>query len=157
MKTKKLQKWAHVAEITGAIAVVISLIYVGYQIKENTSAQHSQTDVELTSMGFAWDAWYQNQDFVAAVAKANQDYGSLGNIEKLQFDKHVSMGLNLWVFAFDSFSRGQMEQDVWEAWNAYFMTEIQRNSWRMVWNTKRKEYPPDFAMHVDATIADQEN
>ena len=35
---ERLQQWAHVAEITGAVAVVISLLYVGYQVSENTAA-----------------------------------------------------------------------------------------------------------------------
>ena len=35
---ERLQKWAHIAEITGAVAVVVSLLYVGYQVRENTAA-----------------------------------------------------------------------------------------------------------------------
>lgn len=37
----KLSEWASVAEIIGAIAVIFSLIYVGYQVNDNTSAIRS--------------------------------------------------------------------------------------------------------------------
>ena len=38
-----LQDWSNLAQLIGAIAVVISLFYVGYQIKGNTSAVRSAT------------------------------------------------------------------------------------------------------------------
>jgi hypothetical protein len=39
----KLEKWASIAEIVGAIAVVFSLIFVGLQIRQNTSALYAST------------------------------------------------------------------------------------------------------------------
>ena len=37
----KLSEWASVAEIVGAFAVIVSLVYVGYQVNDNTSAIRS--------------------------------------------------------------------------------------------------------------------
>lgn len=37
MKRLTLSEWASIAEIIGAIAVVLSLLYVGIQVQENTS------------------------------------------------------------------------------------------------------------------------
>ena len=34
----KLEKWALIAEIIGGVAVVFSLIYVGFQVAQNTQA-----------------------------------------------------------------------------------------------------------------------
>ena len=34
---RELQEWASIAEIVSALAVVLSLVYVGYEINENTS------------------------------------------------------------------------------------------------------------------------
>jgi hypothetical protein len=38
-----LQDWSNLAQVIGALAVVISLAYVGVQIKRNTSAVRSAT------------------------------------------------------------------------------------------------------------------
>lgn len=65
----KLQKWAHVAEITGALVVVLSLIYVGYQIRQNTAAQQSETELNLYNLTAVLDSWYQDPAFVSIVAK----------------------------------------------------------------------------------------
>lgn len=34
----KLEKWALIAEIVGGIAIVVSLIFVGYEVRQNTQA-----------------------------------------------------------------------------------------------------------------------
>ena len=38
--TQKLSDWASVAEIISAIAIVISLIFVGFEIRRNTGAEY---------------------------------------------------------------------------------------------------------------------
>ena len=52
----KLSEWANVAEIVGAAAVIISLVYVGYQVNDNTSAIRSAA---LNDTSVAVQAWYQ--------------------------------------------------------------------------------------------------
>jgi hypothetical protein len=51
----KLSEWANVAEIVGAAAVIISLIYVGYQVNDNTSAIRSAA---ANDASVAMQAWY---------------------------------------------------------------------------------------------------
>lgn len=45
-----LQKYALIAEIISAIAIVISLLFVGFQIKDNTKATRASTFHEITSL-----------------------------------------------------------------------------------------------------------
>ena len=65
---EKLQKYALIAEILGGIAVVVSLIYVGFQIQQNTTERRADsieslntgyreialTYVEIKDAGVAW-------------------------------------------------------------------------------------------------------
>ena len=45
----KLEKWALIAEIVGAAAVVMSLLYVGYQIQLSTSERRDASIQAITS------------------------------------------------------------------------------------------------------------
>ncbi len=47
MKNEDVQKWALLAEIVGGIAVVISLIFLALQMRENTNALQAQTFQDL--------------------------------------------------------------------------------------------------------------
>ncbi len=149
---EQLQKWAHVAEITGAIAVVLSLLYVGYQVKENTEAQQSETEMNLFTLGYELDSWYKDPDFVALVAQADSDYSALSLTGQLQYERYVLMQLNLWAYALKSFERGQIDAGEWQAWNNYFTVEIGRAGWRAAYDKWRDGYHPNFQQHVDSAI-----
>ena len=148
----RLQKWAHIAEIAGAVAVVISLLYVGYQIRENTDAQLSATENNLFSLGFALDEWYLQPDFVEIVAKANSDFASLTEVERLRYERHVGMSLNVWAYALKSYTRGQIDEGEWVAWNNWFVGEMSKPAWAEVYENMRDGYHPDFRSHVDANL-----
>ena len=51
----KLSEWASVAEIVGATAVIISLVYVGLQVHDNTSAIRSAA---ANDASVAMQSWY---------------------------------------------------------------------------------------------------
>ena len=51
----KLSEWANVAEIIGAAAVIVSLVYVGYQVNDNTSAIRSAA---ANDASVAMQSWY---------------------------------------------------------------------------------------------------
>ena len=51
----KLAEYAHIAEIIGAFAVVISLIYVGAQVHDSASAVRSAS---ANDVNVALQSWY---------------------------------------------------------------------------------------------------
>jgi hypothetical protein len=51
----KLAEWASVAEIVGATAVIVSLVYVGLQVNDNTSAIRSAA---ANDASVAMQSWY---------------------------------------------------------------------------------------------------
>ena len=149
----KLQKWAHIAEITGAVAVVISLLYVGYQVKENTDVQRSQTEMNLFSLSFDLATWYQDPGFVSAIARADEDWASLPDDEQMRVERYILESFNLWAYALKNFDRGQIDEGEWRAWDSFFTAEMQRPSWTAVYERYRYGYHEDFTRHVDRVTA----
>ena len=81
-----LQDWSNLAQVIGALAVVISLVYVGFQIKRNTSAVRSATAQAIHNN---YGDWYMNlmrdAELNRIALKGLKDYSSLDEIEKAQF------------------------------------------------------------------------
>ena len=152
---ERLQKWAHVAEITGAMAVVLSLLYVGLQVSENTEAQQSETEMSLFTLGADWDAWYRDVQFVAVVAKANDDIESLTKVERLQFEKHVLMGLNLWAYALSSYERQHIDEEEWQSWNNFFINELKNSGWLAIYRKHQDGYPDGFQVHLQTLVSNR--
>ena len=54
MRRLSLSEWASIAEIIGAVAVVLSLIYVGVQVQENTSEVRESNRHSAEGWIFLW-------------------------------------------------------------------------------------------------------
>jgi hypothetical protein len=50
----KLAKWVQIAEIVGAAAIVTSLVFVGFQIRESTTATYAATYDQLQADMVSW-------------------------------------------------------------------------------------------------------
>jgi hypothetical protein len=78
-----LQDWSNLAQVIGALAVVISLFYVGFQVKRNTSAVRSATEQAVHDN---YADWYmmlaRDAGFNEIAIKGLKDYSSLGETEK---------------------------------------------------------------------------
>lgn len=148
----RLQKWAHIAEITGAVAVVVSLLYVGYQVRENTAAQQSETEMNLFTLGFAWDEWWQDPEFVDIVARSSSDLNSLTEVERLRLQKYISLGLNLWAYSWKSHARGQIDDDEWRAWDNWFQSQMHTDAWLSAFEEFKPGYHIEFQRHVESVI-----
>lgn len=85
MKTK-LSEWASIAEIIGAFAVVISLVYVGMQVNDNSSAVRSAAANDANA---AMQNWYlqigSDQQTSELFYRALTSEEALSNEEEFQF------------------------------------------------------------------------
>jgi len=85
MKTK-LSEWASIAEIIGAFAVVVSLIYVGIQVNDSAGAVRSAS---ANDANVAMQNWYlqigSNQQTSELVYSALTSEEALSNEEEFQF------------------------------------------------------------------------
>ena len=74
MRKLNLTEWAAVAEIMGTIAVVLSLLFVVYSVKQNTAVMQASNDNFLYQVQFARERDIVSSPGMAAVyAKLRRD------------------------------------------------------------------------------------
>ena len=54
MSDSKLQRWALVAEIVGTFAIVLSLLLVAYELRQNTAANYAASNDALGEAQIEW-------------------------------------------------------------------------------------------------------
>ena len=81
---------ASIAEIVGAIVVVVTLVYVAKQIRQNS---HALEIAALRDTTAQWNDWSNmlasSGDLADIVVKATHDYDSLSSSEILRFGGYV--------------------------------------------------------------------
>ncbi len=152
MPRRSLSDWALLAEIASALAVVLSLAYVGYELRQNTNAVLSNTQQSLLELAQGLDAWLQSDSFADIAVRGDEDYSDLTPPERRQYDTYTRSVLNVWEHAYYNNRAGLMEDDLWEAWNESFQSNSAA-TWRTIWARDKKGYGREFREYVDSLLS----
>ena len=150
MNSEKLQEWALVAEIVGAVAVVVSLIYVGVSVRQNTDAILVSNHQSIVAMDIERNTWYRDLEFAAVYELALQDYEQLSPPQLRQFRTFVADTFNTWEYGFITHSRGMMDDVIWGGWEHYYRNELNKESYQWFWDTAKMGFSEEFRIYVDS-------
>jgi hypothetical protein len=150
----KLEKYALIAEIVGALAVVISLIYVGTSVRQNTAVAQVANHQAIVSMDMAKNNWLKDKEFVAIHLKARDGIDKLSTIETEQYMTFVADNLNAWEFAFITYNNGVLEDTIWVGWDRYYRGWTKNKGFQLFWSQGGSNFSPDFNSYVESIIVE---
>jgi hypothetical protein len=150
------------AEVVGAAAVVVSLVYLAVQIRQNTRQAEEQGRAQrFSALGVLFDNWRNFRTNIISdprVAniwrRGNEDPNQLDGDERVVFD-FLMLDL-LWGFA------ANWMVGVDEGLGSYLRDDIADNlllyaspGFRVWWQTNphRGEYPRDFTLFVEKLLS----
>jgi hypothetical protein len=116
-----LEYWALIAEITGAVAIVASVIYLGVQIRANTKAVRSQAHYNALSLA--------QRPFEMAIADQNladlieTSYASPEKLSEQQWFRcgnYLFMQFNSWEYLYYQNRDSSIPIQLWVGADAYF-------------------------------------
>jgi hypothetical protein len=148
----KLSEWAHVAEITSAIAVVVSLIYIGLEVNQNTAAVQANTHQSLIDYGWGQtEILLTNETLANLVEKAESNSEALTARERALFYEYTTWRLATWESVFMNHEQGLVDEDVWRAWDGYYrLLTLDKPGYAKFWRDNRNSFYAPFMDHVDS-------
>ncbi len=112
----ELADWAAFAEIFGAVAIVVSLIFVGYQIRGNTRATQAATFQEHMGYEIDFVTRVGSDPQLARVWETTQrNFASLEGVEKTQGTYLFLGAMRLWEGFFLQWRAGTLSEEGWKA------------------------------------------
>ena len=147
----KLQKYASLAEIIGAVGVVVSLIYVGVGVRQNTEALQVANHQALVAMDLEKNAWLRDPAFAATYTQATEDLAPLTPTQLLQLRTFIADAMNAWEFAFITHRRGAMDDNIWTGWDGYNRSLMPTKPFFWFWRENGPTFSPEFSAYVDST------
>ena len=151
---KSLEEYALAAEIIGAIAVVISLIYVGTSVSQNTNAIQVSNHQALIALDMDKNDWLRDPEFAAIHEIATEDLGSLSPVQWIQYSTFVANTFNVWEFAFFTHNNGMMDDNIWDGYGGYYRSVLAQESHQQFWREGREGFSPEFRSYVDSVLAE---
>ena len=154
MTRRTLQDWAHIAEIVAAIAVVVSLAYVAYELRENTRALVATSRQSLSAQDIAFISTALDSSVLARALAKSQAGEELSDLETSQLVERQNLNFRIFENAQYQYSIGSIDESEWARYQRLIGIVIcsDRPAGDM-WRSYKSSFTPDFQGIVDETLA----
>ena len=141
-------------EIIGALAVVISVIYLSLQIKQNTAATRSLAHQEHFNAAQEFNSVIAaSSELADLIVKANDENENITPSERIRLQHHYINVFTLWHSAFENRNKGLLDDSGWRVWNEGSKVVIQsQKAMRDTWKQAGAIYGEKFVEHVNAVL-----
>ncbi len=132
-------------ELIGIVAVIVSILILGYEIRQNTDTSAAQAVFELNES--ARQTLFQeatDPNLASLISKAEKDLEALSERERYMYGRWVFAHVNLFESAWRYNRHGVISDAEIEGWEKAFCGYMARTSFRQV--VKSVEvFTPEFA------------
>ena len=133
-----------------SLSIVASIFFLAFELRQNTISIQLSNRQSAMEMGNEWDSWIKDRSFADTYILALNDFSSLSPTQKLQVDKYISQGLNIWEFVFGNLKDGVIEESQFIAWDRFFTEEFKNNRlWQLIWDQKKNAYEERFQDYIN--------
>lgn len=152
MKRLSLNEITNIAEVIGAVAIVISLIFVGLQIRQNTKqAEATALQTNLTYVNSINDL-AQSPDTAAVWLKGLNDFDALSPVEKVRFDGMMFNVLNRYMPVGQLHEQGQVSDRTYDQLTQGLALILRSPGAMQWWMKTRQDYPSRTTAFYDYVI-----
>src|SRR5262249_141336 len=152
-----LNDLANIGQVIGAIAVVISLIYVAFQIRQNTNAVRSAT-AQTVHEHFA--KWYHlvaaDDELAQIVPKGLRDYASLSEKERVRLVPTFMAFLSYPQKAFRKWREGLRAQPLGRGWELVIMNLVCAPGGKAFWKERAYMFGDEFRRYIETDLMKRE-
>ncbi len=156
MKKTDLSLWASVAEILSAIAIVVSLLYVGYELNRNTEVVNSDRSNEALVAIRALDhILITDPDVADLFLRGPNEYDEFSDVERLRYRFFIISLTAIWEQNYNAHIAGLMRTEKWEDWNSSMRPDLPHVA--RVWPEISAFYNTGFRHHVETELSEHIN
>jgi len=151
MARRSLQDWASIAEIIGAVAIVISLAYVAYELRENTRAIQVTSRQSLGDQDLMFFQTALDSDITAMALDKQRNGEELSRLEMSQLLERQHLNFRIFENAFSLFRRDALEQVEWERYERVVRINIcEDEAAQGMWEIYQTGFDTEFKNVVQA-------
>ena len=156
------QDLGSIGELVSAVAVVVSLVYLAFQIRQNTSqidqntkaAQATALDSSITHAMVARQAIFENEDVARIFHQGSIDPESLSEEELLRYRLIIHNVLwSIWNLQSQA-QAAELSAETWQAQIAILRRLLSSKGTRWFWTNYGEEFGTSFREVVVEILAD---
>ena len=144
-----------ITEITSVVAVVLSVIYLGLQIRDNTKVLRSQAHYNALSLAQRpMEMMIENDGLATVVNRGYATPEALGADDWARFGNYAFIGFNAWEYLYYQNRDGSIPKELWVGADAYFKGLVEtKPGLTRFWAEFHESFDEPFRSYVAAEFA----
>ena len=149
------QALANIGEFVGAVAVVVSLIYLAVQVRQNTISQQTENYTRALDRISAQQSQLERDGkFAMMLSRGVRDAKSITPEERVQFTWAFYEIFGAFEFMFHAAKNNAIPEEVWNRWELtidFWLSFPGVVTW---WEVRPAPFTDSFTAFVDSAITD---
>ena len=150
-----LQSLANIGEVIGAIVVVLSLIYLAIQVRQNTKAQRTENYARALDRVAAIQSTLSQDGEISLIFSTGVINAlKLAPQQRVRFTWALYEVFGAFEFMFHASKTASIDEEVWSRWSdaiAWWLTFPGVQAW---WNARPLPFTVSFTSFVEALLED---
>ena len=148
-----LESLANLGEIIGAVAVVVSLIYLAVQVRQNTQAQRTENfSRALDRVAALQAALSQDSEASVIFAKGVADPTKLTPKERMQFTWAMYELFGAFEFMFLASKTNAIPEEIWQRWSSAVAFWLSFSGVQVWWKVRPIPFTDSFSSYVESLL-----
>lgn len=153
MSSNKSFSLSTITELVGLVAVLITLVFVGFELRQNTKAVESSATQEVHANFASWYASLQDDpELLMITVRGMQDYGALNVAEKSQFIAVFMVFSSNCQTAYYKWRDGLLDEELWSGWRELSLNFFSTAGGKAFWDERSYMFGSGFRQFVDTEI-----
>jgi hypothetical protein len=150
-----LEQASLIAQIVSAGAVLVSLVYLGLQIRNNTRALRSQAYFNAASMAQRpTEMTIEDEGLTRVVLAGYAAPEALGDVDRERFENFAFMCFNGWEYLYYQHKDRSIPVNLWRGADAHYKSLVAAApGLRQLWSKRRASYDEPFRSYVESQLA----
>jgi hypothetical protein len=146
-----LETLANLGEFVSGVAVVLSLVYLAVQIRQNTRAQRTDSYARaLDRIAQIQGRMSQEGELADILRKGLVDHRQLSERERIQFTWIFYEMFGAFEFIFHQSRGAALADDVWQRWSATLLWWLSFPGVRAWWDARPSPFTPSFTEFIES-------
>lgn len=148
-----LESLANLGEVIGAVAVVVSLIYLAVQVRQNTQAQRTENfSRALDRVAAMQAALSQDSQTSAIFSKGVADPAKLTPNERIQFTWAMYELFGAFEFMYLAAKTNSIPEEIWQRWSAAVAFWLSFSGVLAWWEVRPIPFTRTFTAYIESLI-----
>ena len=153
METLTLENGYYISQIVAAVILVLSVIYLALQVRQNTSAMRL-SNFQAVSISWAniFGMLTNNEEVADIYRRGLVEQDTLNEIEQFRFRMLGMQILRMFHECFEEQLEGGVRQVRWESSQRASLDIMQTPGMQILWSLRKHWFPDDFQVYMDNLI-----